>query len=163
MLFKSSEIVVYWFESQVQSKYTVWVQNSVFLFFAGIKVLLILGQAPLITFVWTMFEEATVVSLILIIVLSQSGGPKITGLRISIAKSRELLKDSWPLVLSGLAIMVYMKIDQIMRGLMLNLIQPDTSPIPLLAGSVGAMRTSMACCANTFPRNALYQPSRMKN
>ena len=42
MLLKASEIAVYWFESQVQSKYTVWVQNSVFLVFAAVKVLLIL-------------------------------------------------------------------------------------------------------------------------
>jgi PST family polysaccharide transporter len=31
-----------------------------------------------------------------------------------------LLKDSWPLILSGLAIMVYMRIDQIMLGQMLG-------------------------------------------
>ncbi|MDO9241674.1 MAG: oligosaccharide flippase family protein, partial [Methylicorpusculum sp.] len=31
MLFKALDIAVYWFESQVQSKYTVWVQNGVFL------------------------------------------------------------------------------------------------------------------------------------
>jgi len=33
---------------------------------------------------------------------------------------KTLLKDSWPLILSGLAIMVYMKIDQIMIGEMLG-------------------------------------------
>ena len=36
----------------------------------------------------------------------------------NIAKS--LLKDSWPLILSGLAIMVYMRIDQVMINAMLN-------------------------------------------
>jgi O-antigen/teichoic acid export membrane protein len=44
MLLKVSQIAVYWFESQVQSKYTVWVQNSVFLLFAAVKVLLILKR-----------------------------------------------------------------------------------------------------------------------
>ncbi|NCC25319.1 MAG: flippase, partial [Deltaproteobacteria bacterium] len=33
LLLKASEIAVFWFESQVQSKYTVWVQNGAFLVF----------------------------------------------------------------------------------------------------------------------------------
>lgn len=120
MLFRASDIVVYWFESQVQSKYTVWVQNGVFLLFAGIKVWLILQQAQLIAFVWAMFSEAVLVSVILLIVLDKSGGPKITSLRASVVKMRELSRESWPLLLSGLAIMIYMKIDQIMLGQMIG-------------------------------------------
>lgn len=45
MLFKASEVAVCWFESQVLSKFTVWVQNGTFLVFASIKVLLILQGA----------------------------------------------------------------------------------------------------------------------
>ena len=36
LLFQASEVAVYWFESQVLSKYTVWVQNGSFLVFAAI-------------------------------------------------------------------------------------------------------------------------------
>lgn len=119
MLFKASEIAVYWFESQVQSKYTVWVQNSVFLVFAVVKVGLILLEAPLTAFVWAMLAEAAVVAAILLLVLNLRG-PTLAQLQASFGRARSLLADSWPLILSGIAVMVYMKIDQIMLGIMIG-------------------------------------------
>lgn len=119
MLLKASDIAVFWFESQVQSKYTVWVQNGAFLVFAGIKVVLILKQASLITFVWTMLAETVVVALILLVVLSLRG-PALSSLRASTARARSLLHDSWPLILTAIAISIYMKIDQIMLGQMIG-------------------------------------------
>lgn len=119
MLLKASEIAVYWFESQVQSKYTVWVQNSVFLVFAAVKVGLILLEAPLSAFVWAMLAEAVVVAAILLLVFNMRG-LNITQLQASIGRAQILLKDSWPLILSGIAVTIYMKIDQIMLGQMIG-------------------------------------------
>jgi O-antigen/teichoic acid export membrane protein len=45
MLLQTGQVAVYWFESQVQSKYTVWVQNAVFLVMAATKVVLIFNHA----------------------------------------------------------------------------------------------------------------------
>ncbi len=119
MLLKVSEIAVYWFDSQVQSKYTVWVQDSAFLLFAAVKVLLILNEAPLIAFVWAMLAEATVVAIVLLIVMG-ARGPMLSHLRASTTRAQVLLRDSWPLILSSIAIMIYMKIDQIMLGQMVG-------------------------------------------
>lgn len=115
MLFKSSEVAVYWFESQVLSKYIVWVQNTVFLVFAIIKVCLIQKNAPLITFAWAMMGESLVVALLMVLLLSLQGS-KIGKISISYKRAKTLLADSWPLMLSGMAVMAYMKIDQIMLG-----------------------------------------------
>lgn len=119
MLIKASEMATYWFESQVQSKYTVWVQNGAFLVFAGVKVGLILSHAPLITFVWAMLAEAIVIAVILTVVVGLRG-PKLASLSASAERAKTLLTDSWPLILSGLSIMLYMKIDQIMLGQMIG-------------------------------------------
>lgn len=119
MLVKISDVAIYWFESQVQSKFTVWVQNSVFLCFAVLKVLLILQKAPLIVFVWITLAEAVVVAVLMLIVLGLYG-PRVRELRVSIARAKTLLLDSWPLLLSGVAVMIYMKIDQIMLGQMMG-------------------------------------------
>jgi len=115
MLFKASEVAVYWFESQVLSKYTVWVQNGSFLTFAAIKVGLILNSAPLIAFAWAMMAEALMVALLLSVILGLRG-PRLRQLRITLARAKTLLKDSWPLLLSGIAITLAMRIDQIMIG-----------------------------------------------
>lgn len=119
MLFKASEVAVFWFESQVQSKYTVWVQNIAFLFFAVIKMGLILYQAPLVAFAWAMMAEALLVALLMFSVLGLRG-PKLQKLRISVVRAKLLLNNSWPLMLSGIAIMIYLKIDQIMLGNMVG-------------------------------------------
>ncbi len=119
ILFKASEVAMYWFESQVLSKYTVWVQNGSFLAFAAVKVALILGNAPLLAFAWATISEAALVALLLLAMLGIHG-PGLRKLKVSLARAKVLLADSWPLMLSGIAIMVYMKIDQIMLGQMLG-------------------------------------------
>jgi len=119
MVFKATDVVRYWFEAQVQSKYVVWMENVVFLVISSVKIGLILTSAPLIAFVWAIFVESLIVSVGLLGIYAWRGG-KLTVWRFRFARAKVLLKDSWPLILSGLAIMVYMRIDQIMLGQMLG-------------------------------------------
>lgn len=119
LVFKATEVVKYWFESQVKSKYTVWVENGAFLLFAAVKVALILTNAKLMAFIWAAFAEGALVAAGLLGVYAWRGG-RLRTWRGHFQRAKTLLKDSWPLTLSGLAIMVYMRIDQIMLGQMLG-------------------------------------------
>ena len=119
MLFKASEVAVCWFESQVLSKFTVWVQNGTFLVFASVKVVLILKGAPLVAFAWVSMAEGLVVAMVMVIVLGLRG-PRARQLRATVARAKSLLADSWPLLLSGMAVMIYLRIDQIMLGQMIG-------------------------------------------
>lgn len=118
-LFGAAQVVAYWFESQVLSKYTVWVGNATFLVFAAIKVALILNNAPLVEFAWAAAAEAMLAA-VLLIVMFRVRGPKLHQLSASYTRAKALLKDSWPLLMSGMAIMIYLKIDQIMLGQMVS-------------------------------------------
>jgi len=119
ILLKASEITVWWFESKVLSKYTIWAQNGVFLVFAAVKVILILEQASLIAFVWIMLAEAVVVAIILLGVMSKYG-LLLTKLRVSTKRAKLLLKDGWPLLISTILIVIYTQIDKIMLGKMVG-------------------------------------------
>ena len=119
MVFKATDVVRYWFESQVQSKYIVWMENGIFLVFAAIKIVLIVAEAPLLAFIWALFAEGLLVSTGLMIVYALQGG-QMRAWRARISRAKNLINDSWPLILSGLAIMIYMRIDQIMLGQMLD-------------------------------------------
>ena len=119
MLFKVSDVAIYWFESQVMSKYIVLAQNGCFLIFSAIKVGLILSNAPLLAFAWANAAEALLVAFIVMIMLGLHG-PQIYKLRVSLQRAKTLLSDSWPLLLSGITIIIYMKIDQIMLGQMIG-------------------------------------------
>lgn len=116
-LFRASEVAMYWFESQVQSKYTVWIQNSGFLIFTAVKVTLILTNAPLLAFAWSAMAEAALVALLFLVVLDIRG-QRLSMLKVSLAKAKELLATSWPLLLTVIAMTLYMKIDLIMLGQM---------------------------------------------
>jgi PST family polysaccharide transporter len=119
VLFKFSDVALYWFESQVLSKFIVWVQNGCFLIFSLIKVALILSNAPLVAFAWATAAEAMIVAVLIFIMLGLRG-PKLQQLCFSLLRAKTLFVDSWPLLLSGVTIALYTKIDQIMLGQMLG-------------------------------------------
>jgi PST family polysaccharide transporter len=112
-----SNTTEYWFRSQVQAKYLVWSKNAVLIAISLLKVGLILSEASLTAFAWVTLFEAIFLSISLVVMYRWTG-ERIVELRFGFERARELLKDSWPLLFSSLAIIIYMKIDQIMLGQM---------------------------------------------
>jgi O-antigen/teichoic acid export membrane protein len=119
MLLKVSDVAAYWFESQVTSKYVVLVQNGTFLLFLAVKAYLIVSHAPLVAFAWAICAEAVLAAVILLLVFKLRG-PKLSLRDAHLERAKTLLKDSWPLVLSAVAVALAMRIDQVMIGQMLG-------------------------------------------
>jgi PST family polysaccharide transporter len=108
-----------WFRSRVQSKYIVWSQSIALAVTALIRVALILLAAPLIAFAWSGLAQVVLFALGAAVSYRMSGQV----LRLwqgSLWRARRLLQDSWPLILSGLAVVAYMRIGQLMIGNMLG-------------------------------------------
>jgi polysaccharide transporter, PST family len=113
------ETIDLWFQSQVQSKYTVIAKNVAFLLLAIVKVILIQTRAPLLAFALATLAEA-VVGVFGLLIFYQRQGYAIAAWRWSFNLAKKLLGESWPLILSGFTIMIYMKVDQIMLGQMIG-------------------------------------------
>jgi len=80
---------------------------------------LISFHAPLIAFAWAALGEVGLGAIGLIISYRVRGySPWLWPWSSPLAKT--LLKESWPLILSGLTVMIYMRIDQIMLGQMVG-------------------------------------------
>lgn len=118
-IFESFDSIDLLFQSQVQSKFTVVAKNTAFIIVTLLQVILITMQAPLIAFAWVKLTELGLGAMGLIIAYRVKGY-SIKLWRWSFPLARGLLKESWPLILSGLTVMVYMKIDQIMLGEMIG-------------------------------------------
>lgn len=118
-LFQSLDTLDFWFQSRVQSKYTVWAKNFAFLLIAVLKVFLIIRQAPLIAFALAATGEIAVGAIALFIVYTREGN-SLLHLKSSWSRCISLLRNSWPLLLSTLSIIIYMKIDQVMLGEMVD-------------------------------------------
>ena len=112
-IFQAFDTIDFWFQSQVKSKYTVYVRNGSFLIITLVKVLLILTRSPLIAFACAGLAEI-VTGTIGIIFAYQLHGNGLHKWRVSFQYAKELLTDSWPLICSCLAVGFFMKIDQVM-------------------------------------------------
>jgi PST family polysaccharide transporter len=118
-VFQAFDVIRFWFESQVQSKYIVYVRNTVLCTIALVKVGLILIRAPLIYFAWAGLLEIILLSIGFWIAYRMKGY-QIKLWRWDLQQAIVLLRESWPLIISGVATLVYMKIDQVMLGDMIG-------------------------------------------
>lgn len=119
VIIKTTDVIKYWFEANVKSKYTVIIENGAFICIAITKLVLIIGHAPLIAFAWATLVEALIVAGGLLLLYELKVG-YFRDWNLHKARALYLLRESWPLILSGVAIMVYMRVDQIMIGEMLG-------------------------------------------
>lgn len=119
IFYQCVQIVEFWFHSQVQARYAVFSKNSAFLFCSFLKIILILTGQPLIAFAWVATLEVAMGSAFLIFAYT-SRKERILDWRFSPQRAVSLLKDSWPLLFSGIVIILYMRIDQVMLGEMIG-------------------------------------------
>jgi O-antigen/teichoic acid export membrane protein len=120
-IFQSFNVVDMYFQSKVLSKYVVYL-NVISLFLSSmVKIALILNEAPLIAFAWViLFDSFVLASGFIYFYIKNISTFNVKYLKFSKSTAVDLLRDSWPLILSGIVISIYMKIDQVMIKEMMN-------------------------------------------
>ncbi|MDF5731733.1 MAG: flippase [Rhizonema sp. PD38] len=118
-IFLAFDTINLWFQSQMQSKYPVFSKNIAFVLITLLKIALITIQAPLIVFAWMTLAELALSAVSLVIVY-RIKGHSLCLWRWSFPIAKALFKESWPLIFSSFAVIIYMKIDQIMLGEMVG-------------------------------------------
>lgn len=113
-IFQSFNVVDFYFQSKVLSKYVVYANIISLLLSSIFKVILILKGAPLIFFAIAIAFDSFVLASGLIYFYFRVTDFKLRNLKFKWITAIELLRDSWPLILSGVAVSVYMRIDQVM-------------------------------------------------
>ena len=119
MIMNSFGVIRNYFTSLVWNEYIVKTEISRTLIGAGFKVVLLLLHAPLVWFiVATLFDTVLIAGGYLV-----SYRSKIDSVRkwqFDKETAKYLIMQSFPLLLSGAAVVVYQKIDQVMLGNMLD-------------------------------------------
>lgn len=111
--FKSFNVIDSYFQSQVQSKYVVQVQNFSLTVTSVFKILIIAFSLPLIYIVIAYILDAVILATGLIIAY-QKRGLNISDWSFNKQRAKSLLKKSSPLILSAVMVTIYMKIDVVM-------------------------------------------------
>jgi len=113
-LFQSFNVLDYYFQSKVMSKYTVYAKVISLLISSAVKIILILINANLEAFIWVILFDSIVSALGYLYYFFKHTDFKLKKMIFSRSVAIFLLKNSWPLILSGALITIYMRIDQIM-------------------------------------------------
>lgn len=116
---QASEVVSFWFQSQVQAKQDIFARSSAYLITSAAKVGLIFARASVYAFGIVALLETFIRSVGLGIVYVFTGQPLLSW-KFNFQRAKTLLANSWPLILSGIAVTIYMRIDQIMLGQMVG-------------------------------------------
>lgn len=112
-LFQSMDIVEYFFQAKILSKYVVIARNIAFLISSLLKIYFIFFEYGVVSFAFATLIDIATGSIFMFIIYKKLGF-ETTNWRIDKALSKKLIKDSWPLMLSTFFTTIYMKIDQIM-------------------------------------------------
>jgi len=119
LIFQSLNVIDFYFQSKVLSRYIVIVNLISQLIASLIRIALILTNAPLIAFAYVIMFDAIILAVGYIYVYKHNN-LSFRQWEFNKLTASEILKYSWPLALSGIVISIYMKIDQIMIKEMLG-------------------------------------------
>lgn len=118
-VFQSFNVIDLYFQSQVLSKYIVFSNLFVLFLSSIIKIFLIFNEAPLISFAYViLFDSFILASGFIYFYLKKS--LYILNWKFDNKVAISLLKESWPLIFSSIVVSIYMKVDQVMIGQMIN-------------------------------------------
>jgi len=114
-IFQSFNVIDFYFQSKVLCKYVVYANIISLCASSVVKIVLILNEAPLIAFAWVVLFDSFVLACGFVFFYAKNNLLiKIQNLRFNKKTALSLLKDSWPLIIAGLALSTQSYIDQVM-------------------------------------------------
>ena len=142
-------IIEIYFQSQVLSKNVVKAQIISNVISTLLKILVIVFNKGIFWLLVILIVESAIYALILLFSFRKFGN-HIRQWKFNITVAKSLLKDSWPLMLSTVAIGIYMKIDQVMIKNMLGNEQVGIYAVAVKLSEVWYF-IPMLICTSLFP------------
>lgn len=102
-----------WFQARLQAEFSVLAQLGALTAGAAVRVALIAAHGPLVGFAWALVVEMAVAGALFAVLARREGRAQLGG-GFDTAVARRLMHEAWPLMLSGFAVMLYMRIDAVM-------------------------------------------------
>lgn len=114
-VFRGFGVIALYFQSRVEAKHITTASFFQSLFVSILKLSLVYFQAPLIYFAITLALDVILGNTSMLYIYTKKAG-SILKWKIVAPLAKELLSNSWPLILYGLALHVQARIDQVMIG-----------------------------------------------
>lgn len=117
LIFQSVDIISYWFQSKYESKINTIATLVAYVVSSLYKIILLIMRKGVRWFAFASSIDFICCAIMLLISYKKYNGPK---LKVSIAKGKELLSQSYHYILSGMMVAIYGQTDKIMLKQMLD-------------------------------------------
>lgn len=113
------DIIDYDYQSRINARPVVMARNTSFFVLSGLKAAMVMAHAPVAWFAAALSAEQALAALLM------ARHWRADGLRVSIrgASGSEILRlasAAWPLIVTGLSVSLYMRVDQVMLAKMMG-------------------------------------------
>lgn len=120
-IFQSFNVIDFYYQSSVLSKYVAFANTITLAISSIIKIVLILNEASLLAFAMVGVFDTVILSLGLIYFYWQKTHHSLREWQFDKVVAKRLLADSWPLIFSSIVLTIQARIDQIMlKGMIGN-------------------------------------------
>lgn len=117
LIFQSLEMIVYWFQAKLLSKYSSLVSLIAYLIVSAYKIFLLAAKKSIYWFAVSNALDYMIIAVCLLIVYRKLGGQK---LRFSFADAKRMLSKSRYYIVSNMMIAIFAQTDRIMLKLMID-------------------------------------------
>ncbi len=118
--FTSLLVIDYYFQSEVKAKLTTISKSIAIIISAIIKLILIWLNSDILYFIIASVLDHTIIGILLLITYKKFNDFYFFK-HFNIAVAKKLLKSAWPMIISAVAVIIYMKTDQIMIRIMIGI------------------------------------------
>lgn len=113
LIFQSYEIIDYWFQSQLNSKYVSITKSVAYVIVSIYKIFLLVTKKSVIWFAMSTTIDYIVIFIILIYIYKKNSNQKLS---FSKKTAKKLFKKSYHFIISSMFVTLYMQMDKIMIG-----------------------------------------------
>lgn len=117
LMFNAFDVIDFWFQAKLLSQSMVIVRAVQITINSIIKLLFIYLKLSVLAFAFLFIIDGFIKTVGMIIAYRQQKY-SLSQWRFSLSLAKNLLRDSWPLILSSVMVTIYVRIDQVMLGIM---------------------------------------------
>jgi O-antigen/teichoic acid export membrane protein len=154
IVFQMADLVDQWFQSRTQSRYTVLPRLVACIVASLVKVVMVLGNAPLWAFAAAFLCDTALAAAALAWAYRRQSAPRAWLFDRALAV--RLLREAWPLLVAGLSVAIYMRIDVLILRALAGESQVGLYSA-ILPISTAFHFVPMTVCASVLPRLSLLR------
>lgn len=117
IVFRAFDLIDYWFQSYLQSKYVAIIKSITYILVAFYKGFILITNKSVEWFAFSTSLDYLLIAIMISVAYYKKGGMRLS---FSFKRAENLLSQSYHFILSGLIVTIYSQMDKIMIGKMLN-------------------------------------------